>query len=196
MKDLSLLARAENFANIIRSTDATPSTSTEAATDRLISLLIEGREQGRALYIIGNGGSAAVASHALTDFINVCRLRAFTLHESSLMTCMANDYGYEHAFRRVVTNCMRPDDILICISSSGKSANIINAAKAAKEAGGFVVTFTGFSADNPLRKTGDMNFWLNSNDYGFVEVGHLFLLHNVSDRIGQMEKAEDAVINI
>ena len=139
---------------------------------------------------MGNGGSAAVASHALVDFINVAKIHTQVLHESSLITCMANDYGYENAYSRVLSTFMKSGDILIAISSSGKSVNICNAAKEAKKVGAKVITFTGFNEDNSLRRLGDINFWLNSNDYGYVEVGHQFILHNISDRFG-LEKIKE-----
>ena len=94
----------------------------------------------------------------------------------SLITCITNDFGYENAYSRVLSNVIKPQDILIAISSSGKSINIYNAAKVAKEQGSTVITFTGFNRDNQLKALGDFNFWLDSNDYGFVEVGHQFIL--------------------
>lgn len=198
--------RADNFSKIINGTVYTTKEHAQEETElgfrQFTQLLMQKREAGKAVYIIGNGGSAAVASHTLTDFVNVCKLRAFTLHDSSLMTCMANDFGYDVAFKRIVEACVSEEDVLICISSSGKSVNMHNAAIAASAAGAVVVTLSGFHADNQLRKLGDMNFWLNSHDYGFVEIGHLFLLHNIVDRIGEMEKQKQqqkntsAVINI
>lgn len=165
------------------------SSHVELGMEKFMEQLIQNRDHGGAMYLIGNGGSAAVVSHAITDYTNVCRIRAFTLHESSLITCLANDFGYENAYTRLVGTVMRPGDILIAVSSSGKSLNICNAAKKAAEMGGIVITLSGFHSENPLRKLGDMNFWLDSNDYGLVEIAHLFILHNISDRIGlEMKK--------
>jgi len=77
----------------------------------------------------------------------------------------------------------RPGDVLIAISSSGKSPNIINAVKMARERGCTVVTYSGFSENNALRRTGDVNFYVRGQDmeYGFVEVAHLALCHAVLD---------------
>jgi D-sedoheptulose 7-phosphate isomerase len=146
------------------------------------------RSDKNTLYIMGNGGSAAVASHAQVDFVNVAKINAQVLHESSLITCMANDFGYEQAYSRVLAQFIKTGDVLIAISSSGQSKNIGNAAQVAKERGVQVVTFTGFNAQNPLRQLGDFNFWLDSNDYGYVEVGHQSILHNLSDRFGVEHK--------
>lgn len=152
--------------------------------DSLAKLLATTRTNGGTLYIIGNGGSAAVASHAVTDFFNVGGLRAMTLHDSSTLTCFSNDYGYEHAFSRLVDRLITQHDVLIAISSSGQSANILNASKSAADKSASVITLSGFNADNPLRSLGDFNYWLNTDDYGMAEIGHLFLLHYLSDILG------------
>ena len=140
------------------------------------------KDTSGCLYIIGNGGSAGVASHAATDFFNVAKIKTFTLHESSLLTCMTNDYGYENGFARMLDQVINKNDVLIAISSSGNSINIRNAADIAKKHQANIITLSGFSKDNPLRKMGDINIWLDSDDYGFVEIGHQFLLHNIADR--------------
>jgi D-sedoheptulose 7-phosphate isomerase len=148
-----------------------------------LKLLKEAREQKACVFLIGNGGSAAIVSHIFNDFINVAKLRAFTLHESSLVTCISNDYGYDNVFSRPLSTLAQENDLLIAVSSSGKSQNIRNAADCMKEVGGKVITLSGFGNDNPLRKMGSVNFWLNSSDYGLVEVGHMFFLHCLSDHL-------------
>lgn len=155
----------------------------EKAIMQMLNVLRELRDNYGSLYLVGNGGSAAVASHSVTDFVNVAQLRATTLHDSSLITCMANDYGYENAFARILSTFARPKDVLIAISSSGKSPNIRNAATKVRELGGSVITLSGFAPDNPLRALGNFNIWLDSRDYGMVEIGHQFVLHNVADRL-------------
>ncbi len=138
----------------------------------------------KRMYIVGNGGSAAIASHAVTDFANMAKISAFTLHDSSLLTCMTNDYGYEVAFARMLSLHAGEGDVLVAISSSGKSPNICNAVESFRRAGGGkVLTLSGFKSDNALRQLGDINVWLDSSDYGIVEIGHQFVLHNLSDRI-------------
>ena len=192
MKNIGLSVRSNEFNSIISNTVCTNNAGKEQDVEKsirdLIAQFLNCRHQGNTIYLIGNGGSAGIASHALTDFLNVCKLRAFTLHDSSLITCMANDFGYENAFSRILNTVMKPNDILIAISSSGKSENICNAAKVATEKYGIVITFTGFHQDNPLKKLGNINFWLNSIDYGMVEIGHQFILHNIADRIGYETK--------
>ena len=159
----------------------------EAGLTAAMQMLVKARNQRNGVYVIGNGGSAGVASHAVIDFVNVAKLRAFTLHEPSVMTCMANDYGYENAFARLLGQAAGPGDVLIAISSSGSSKNICNAAAQVTLGGGAVITLSGFARDNPLRALGDLNIWLDSRDYRLVEVGHQFILHNISDRFGATE---------
>jgi D-sedoheptulose 7-phosphate isomerase len=85
---------------------------------------------------------------------------------------------------------LSPEDMLIAISSSGNSANIRNAVSAAREIGAFSLTLSGFKGDNPLRTMGDTNVWLDSQDYGFVEIGHQFILHNLADRFNDKLKGQ------
>lgn len=185
---MQLAERATVFSEIIAQTQCTDTLgrilALEPAMDETMVCLDRIRIHGDRLYIIGNGGSAAVASHAQVDFVNVAKINAQVVHESALLSCMANDYGYEHAYARVLSQCMHSQDVLIAISSSGKSKNIIHAVEQAKIKEALVITLTGFAANNPLRALGDLNFWLDSFDYGFVEVGHQFILHNLSDRFG------------
>ena len=184
---MALKARSSELHSVIISTQVTDVSGnrldTEASILQTLDLLRDLRRRNGSLYLVGNGGSAAVASHSVTDFLNVARLRATTLHDSSLITCMANDYGYDNAFARILSTLAQPGDALIAISSSGKSLNICNAAAKVRELGGSIVTLSGFAPDNPLRTLGNLNIWLDSRDYGMVEIGHLFALHNVADRL-------------
>lgn len=145
------------------------------------------RDRGSNLFLVGNGGSAGVVNHILTDFINVNKLNARTLHESSLLSCMSNDYGYENSFSEPLSTLAREKDLLIAISSSGKSPNIQNAVKSIKKAGGEAITLSGFGQDNPLRSMGVLNIWLDSCSYGLVEIGHLFYLHYLSGHLKSIE---------
>lgn len=187
--NLTLRARIEKFAEVIRLSRITDSKNknceVEAEIKSLQKRLLDLKNNHQNLYIIGNGGSAGVAAHAVTDFFNVAKIRAITLHESSLLTCMANDFGYENAFSLMLAQLLNQGDVVIVISSSGASMNMRNAAITAREKGAYTVTLTGFSSDNPLRYLGDTNIWLESDDYGFVEIGHQFILHNIADRFNE-----------
>ncbi|TSA57397.1 MAG: SIS domain-containing protein [Methylophilaceae bacterium] len=188
IKDILLASRATKFAGVLEQCEITGRGGAklllETGMEAAMQILSQVRKNCGSVYVIGNGGSAGVASHAVIDFVNVAKLRAFTLHESSLLTCMANDYGYENAYSRLLGHMAKPEDVLIAISSSGKSMNIRNAVTEMARNGGSVITLSGFFQDNPLRLLGDINIWLDSDDYGMVEVGHQFVLHNISDRFG------------
>jgi D-sedoheptulose 7-phosphate isomerase len=187
--NLDLNLRVEQFSKIIGDAKVTDEKGIPSELANGLSLfrdrLFQAQKNSKNLYIVGNGGSAGVAAHAVTDFFNVAKIRASTLHESSLLTCMANDFGYENAVARMLAQLLNPGDVVIVISSSGKSLNMQNAALVSKKNGAFVVTLSGFSSGNPLSKLGDLNIWLNSNDYGFVEIGHQFILHNIADRFNE-----------
>jgi D-sedoheptulose 7-phosphate isomerase len=138
-------------------------------------------DNGNRLFFIGNGGSAGISSHMAADYSKNGGMRASALTDSSTITCLGNDYGYEHIFEKQLEWHGRAGDILVAISSSGRSKNILNGVRAARDKKCTVYTLSGFSADNPLRTMGDLNFFLDNTEYGFVEVGHLALLHSVLD---------------
>lgn len=187
--NLTLRSRIEKFSQVVGLTKITNAQKQDCDLEiEIASLqvrLLQLKNNHQNLYIIGNGGSAGVAAHAVTDFFNVAKIRVTTLHESSLLTCMANDFGYENAVARMLAQLLNPGDMVMAISSSGNSMNMRKAATVANESGAYVVTLTGFSSDNPLRGLGHMNIWLDSDDYGFVEVGHQFILHNIADRFNE-----------
>lgn len=133
------------------------------------------------IYLIGNGGSAGIAGHIASDLLKNGRLKARTLHDVNALTCFANDFGYADALDLMLGRLQQVGDVLIVISSSGNSPNVCRAAKSFKRRGGPVITFTGFDRDNTLSTVGDINVWLDSHDYGMVEIGHLFLLHGIAD---------------
>ena len=188
MRNFSLNVCAAQFMAVLGRCEITEKNGTalggEPGMTAAMQMLTQVRNNNDSVYVIGNGGSAGVASHAVNDLVNVAKLRAFTLHDPSLLTCMTNDYGYENAFARILGQIAKPKDVLIAISSSGNSSNIRNAAVQATDSGMFVITLSGFAGDNPLRSLGDINVWLDSRDYGLVEIGHQFILHNMSDRFG------------
>jgi D-sedoheptulose 7-phosphate isomerase len=128
--------------------------------------------RGRKVIVAGNGGSAAMASHVSVDLTKAARVRAVCFNESDLITCFANDYGYEHWLARALQDFGDPGDVAVLISSSGQSPNILNGAQQARTQGLTVVTLSGFLPDNPLRQLGDWNLWVDSSDYNVVESVH------------------------
>lgn len=146
--------------------------------------LIRASRSGHKIIMVGNGGSAAVASHVAVDLTKNALIRAVNFNEPDLITCFANDYGYEQWIEQAIEHYGDPGDILIAISSSGRSPNILNACRAARRRGfASVITLSGFSPDNPLRTLGDQNFWVESQAYNLVETTHLFWLLALVDLI-------------
>src|SRR3989338_3353447 len=125
---LALNTRAQEFKQLLEKIQITDAKEKrypqELGIQKTLDLLEDVRDRKGAVYFVGNGGSSALVSHALTDFINVAKLRAYTLHEPALLTCLSNDYGYENAFARALANQATAGDLLIAVSSSGRSRNI------------------------------------------------------------------------
>ena len=136
---------------------------------------------GRKLIFIGNGGSSAIASHMAIDYWKNGGIRATAFNDAALLTCLSNDYGYEQVFAKPIEMMSQAGDLLIAISSSGRSLNILNGVAAARKNGCGVVTFSGFAADNPLRSLGNINFYVPSESYGYVEITHLSICHSILD---------------
>ncbi|MBT6112055.1 MAG: SIS domain-containing protein [Candidatus Marinimicrobia bacterium] len=138
---------------------------------------------GKKTMILGNGGSAAISSHVAVDFSKNANIRMVNFNEADLITCLANDYGYEYWMAKAIEIYGDEGDQVILISSSGSSSNVVNAAKTSKEKGYKVITFTGFDENNPLKSSGDLNFWVNSRAYNIVEMVHHIWLLAVCDAV-------------
>jgi D-sedoheptulose 7-phosphate isomerase len=151
--------------------------------EKIADLVVTANKIGNKVIIVGNGGSASIASHLTVDFINAAKIKAINFNESSIITCFSNDYGYENWVAKALECYASTGDIVILISSSGQSQNILNGAETAKSMNASVVTLSGFSSDNPLRQLGDINLWVDSNAYNTVEMTHHIWLLGVVDYI-------------
>jgi D-sedoheptulose 7-phosphate isomerase len=179
----------ENYVDVLASTVRTAvatdlhgrSVALDAAIEWAVDTARGATEKGGKIIFAGNGGSAAIASHMATDWSKNGGMRAWAMNDGSMLTCLANDYGYEHVFAKQIEFHGRQGDLLVAISSSGRSPNILAAVRVARRLGCTVLTMSGFQPDNPLRSTGDMNLYLASQAYGYVEVGHLALCHAIVD---------------
>lgn len=140
-------------------------------------------EEGNKIILAGNGGSAAMASHIAVDITKNAGVRAMTFNEYDLITTLANDYGYENWISKGIEFYYDPGDVIVLISASGKSKNVTNAAQTAKALDLGTITFSGFHKDNPLRKLGDINLWVDSNIYNVVEMTHHIWLLAIVDMI-------------
>ena len=147
------------------------------------NLLVSAKESKNKIMIAGNGGSAAMASHVSVDFTKQAGVKTVNFNDADLITCFANDYGYENWVSRAIDFYSETGDIVILVSSSGNSPNMVNAAKTAKKLGLTLVTFTGFDPNNKLKKEGDINLWLDSIAYNIVENTHQIWLLMICDMI-------------
>ena len=145
------------------------------AMQGLVGLFSRVKDQGKQVFFIGNGGSAAIASHMTADFMKNGGMKTYSLYDTSVTTCMGNDYGYEFLGN--------PGDLLVAISSSGNSQNIVNAIQAAEGKGMQVITFSGFQRDNRISSMGAYNIYVPSNQYGIVESIHNLMLQQIVDTI-------------
>jgi len=147
-------------------------------------LMLEVKNQNKKILIFGNGGSASIASHISVDLTKNAGLRCLNFNEASLITCFANDYGFEHWVEKAIDFYGDEGDLLIVISSSGQSENMLNGVQAARNANfNSVVTLSGFAKDNALSQLGDINLWLDSSAYNFVESVHQIWLLTIVDLI-------------
>ncbi|OUW59343.1 MAG: hypothetical protein CBD57_00605 [Candidatus Pelagibacter sp. TMED197] len=152
-----------------------------------IQLILKTNQNKKKLMIFGNGGSAAIASHIAVDFTKAVRIRATNYNEADLITCLSNDFGYQYWVSQAIEFYADKGDIIILISSSGTSSNIINGAKKANEMGLKVISFTGFKKDSEVSKNSNLNFWVDSNEYNIIEMAHHVWLVSIIDYIEELK---------
>ena len=152
---------------------------------KIVKMIKETTKNKKKVILVGNGGSAAMASHVSVDLTKMCKIRAINFNEADLLTCFSNDYGYENWVKKALSFYADKGDLLICISSSGESKNIINGAKYGKKIGCKVITLTGFKKENKVRKIGHVNLWLDSTNYNFIEMTHHTWLLSIIDFIAR-----------
>lgn len=168
---------------IITYADGSRTSSYEEGVELLVKVFLKARNNCRKVFFIGNGGSAAIAIHMTADYMKNGGLKTYSLYDSAVMTCMGNDYGYEEVFSRQLDAYMDEMDLLVAISSSGNSMNIVNAIEVARKKKADVITLSGFKPDNRIRSMGDYNIYVRIEHYGIVESIHNLLLQQVVDTI-------------
>lgn len=167
----------EECSNFLLNTDV--SDNIIAAKEMILSTQLNGGK----LIFVGNGASASIANHASLDFTKQGKVRSVNFNESAFITAFANDYGYDRWLEKALEFYADQSDTLILISCSGASPNAVNAAKYANEQGINVITFTGHSNKNALKKAGDINFWIDSKAYNIIEGIHQIWLLSICDLI-------------
>ena len=149
----------------------------------LKGLLLKTKENKSKVIIAGNGGSSSIASHLSIDLTKQAKIRTINFNETNLITCFSNDFGYENWLSKSFEYYADQNDVIILISSSGKSQNILNAARFSLQKNLKLITFTGFDEQNPLKNLGAINFWVNSKSYNIVENTHQIWLTILCDMI-------------
>ena len=156
--------------------------SLERGAEQALQMILDTRSNSGKALLVGNGGSSAIVSHVQNDLCKAVGLRALVFTEQPLLTAYANDDGYGSVFEKPLELWADPGDLLFSVSSSGKSENIVRAQQMASLRGCRIITLSGFKPDNPSRQAGDLNFYVRSDVYGFVETTHSALLHFLTDR--------------
>ena len=151
--------------------------------------VLEATDSGNQIFVIGNGGSAAIAEHLCCDWSKGTNCEGFPVIRSqslasnvALYSAIANDFGFERVFDMQIDFFARPGDVLIAISSSGNSPNVLNAVRRAKELGVFVAGFSGFSGGE-LAKLADASVYVETHNYGIVEDAHQAVMHIIAQYV-------------
>ena len=161
--------------DLISCTEGLQSIPSDLFFQKLTNATIESADQ--KVFLIGNGASSSMASHIAADLCKNGKVATRCFTDASLLTALANDIGVEEMFAEPLRRQASKGDILVCISSSGKSPNILRAVDVAKEKQLYVVTLSSMSPENPLRKLGNLNAYIPADTYGFAETAHAAILH-------------------
>lgn len=177
----------QELADLLTNTQVTDDQNStvllDDATAQVAQQLDAARKANRKVIVVGNGGSATIASHIHTDLSHALGMRALVFYDQGLLTARSNDVSYETAFEWSSNIWADEGDIIIGISSSGQSQNIVRVANLGKARNCFVITLSGFKPENPLRQAGHLNFYVESNFYGYVEMAHAVLGHFITDSV-------------
>lgn len=149
----------------------------------LLDVFLKHKEKNSMLFFFGNGGSSAIASHMTADYMKNGGMNTYSLYDNAVTTCMGNDYGYEYIFSKPMEFLVQEGDLVVAISSSGNSDNIVNGIVTARKKKAEVITFTGFSEDNKAKQLGDVNLYVPCSKYGIVESIHNLILQQIVDMI-------------
>ena len=165
-----------DFSNLVK-----PNKDVVHKLVKVADLLNDVKAEGKKILIFGNGGSAAIASHFSVDLTKNASLRCINCNEADLITCFANDYGFEHWVEKALGCFADECDLLVLVSSSGESANIVNGARRAVGMGLPILTLSGFASDNTLRSLGGIHLWVDSRTYNIVENVHQIWMLSIVD---------------
>jgi len=178
-----------NLNRVLSHTEATNRGGAQLGLDeagkQALALIAGVRARGNKIMLVGNGGSAAIVSHIQNDFCKAANMPAMVFNDIPLLTAFANDDGYQVAFEKMAEMWAKEGDLLIAVSSSGKSQNILRASSCCLRKGCGLITLSGFSPANDLRQMGSVNFYVPSDSYGAVELAHSILGHFFTDAMAE-----------
>ena len=161
------------------------STPVRQGLEKSVSLLKEMKNSRSRIFFIGNGGSNSICSHMMQDYAKIGGYRTFSFSDPSLITCFANDFGYENAIREWLKINFDAGDLLFALSCSGESKNILNAVDYANSSGGKVITLSAFEKNNSLSGKGRINFHVPEKNFGIAECFHQVILHIILDSLNE-----------
>jgi D-sedoheptulose 7-phosphate isomerase len=144
---------------------------------RWVQLTRDVHDAGRCLYFVGNGGSAMIASHMAVDASKNGGLRAQAFNDPAFLTAISNDISFDEVFALPLAQFGRTGDLLITISSSGNSPNVVRALETGRRIGMHLVTLSGKGPQNRSRAMGDLNLYVPADRYGWVECAHQVVIH-------------------
>ncbi len=146
-------------------------------------LTLDIRNTNKRVFFIGNGASASMSSHFAADLAKNGKVFTEVFTDLSLITAIANDISYEQIFAEPLKLKMAKGDMLVAISSSGNSPNVLRGAETAATLEGTIITLSAMKENNALRKLGDLNFYIPAQTYGLAETGHAAILHCWMDSV-------------
>jgi D-sedoheptulose 7-phosphate isomerase len=164
--------------------------SCEEGFARWVDLTVRARHSGRTIYLVGNGASASMASHFAADLAKNGKLHTQVFSDLALITAISNDMGYESVFSEPLRRRARAGDVLVAISSSGSSPNILAAVRTARELEVTVVGLSAMGESNPLRAASDLSAYVDAKTYGEAETCHAAILHYWMDRVQQLSSGD------
>ena len=178
-------AEVERLAQVLSAVSFRDATGQEMAADqgfaRWLELGEDLRHRRGTIYLVGNGASAAMASHFAADLAKNAHLHTQVFSDLSLITAISNDIGYDQVFALPLQRRAQAGDMLVAISSSGRSPSVLAAVEVARALALTVVTLSAMTPDNPLRTRGSLNAWIAAPSYGLAETGHAAILHRWMD---------------
>jgi len=184
---MNWLSNVNDIAQLLHAISVSGFAGEKIASDEAFAiwtdLALNIREKHNTIFMIGNGASASMASHVAADLAKNGHVHTEVFSDLSLITAIANDISYEEVFAEPLRRRMKEGDMLVAISSSGQSPNIIKAVDEAKKFGGTVVTLSAMQQDNPLSKKGCINFYIPATGYGLAETCHAAILHYWIDKV-------------